>query len=315
MNKYSNATCPVCGKPFSENEDIVVCPDCGAPHHRACYQSLGHCALIANHALGKSWEPPADSDSEQDSPEVKCPRCGAKNPEDGIFCSNCGSRLNGQAQTGPGIPPPFQNQAPFGSEMSSYGIPYGDPYGGANPDEEMDGVKVRDLSQFIGSNSAYFLSNFLRIKRSGRPISFNFSALFFGWKYFLYRKMYGVSFLILIVNTLLSIPSAICLYEDLAVSAGLLSGYSSGFNAMLLAAQICSIVSAMLSMALCLFCNWLYYRHCIGKIKKIQNKVFVSPQEYSAALTKKGRTNLVAICFLMMAYVAFCMILMPYLMI
>lgn len=84
---------------------------------------------------------------------------------------------------------------------------------------------------------------------------------------------------------------------------------------MLLAAQICSIVSAMLSMALCLFCNWLYYRHCIGKIKKIQNEVFVSPQEYSAALTKKGRTNLVAICFLMMAYVAFCMILMPYLMI
>ena len=72
--------------------------------------------------------------------------------------------------------------------------------------------------------------------------------------------MYGLSLLIFIANTLLSIPSAICLYEDLAVSSGLMAGYSTGFESMLLAAQICSIVSTVLSMALCLFCNWLYYK-------------------------------------------------------
>lgn len=314
MNKYSNAICPVCGKPFSENDDIVICPDCGAPHHRECYRRLGHCALIENHKLGKNWEPPAGSKSESGTP-VKCPRCGAENPEDGIFCSSCGARLAGQAQTGNGNPPPFHQRPPFGGGIPPYGIPYGDSYGGANPDEEMGGIKVRDLSQFIGNNSAYFLSNFLRIKRSGRPISFNFSALFFGWQYFLYRKMYGLSFLIFAVTTLLNIPSAICLYEDLAVSSGLMTGYSTSFESMLLAAQICSIISTVLSMALCLFCNWLYYRHCIRKIQKIQNKVFVSQQEYSATLAKKGRTNLFAIGFLMMVYVVFCMILMPHLII
>ncbi len=313
MNKYSNATCPACGKPFSENEDIVVCPDCGAPHHRECYQRLGHCALIENHKLGKNWDPPAEPKTESGNSSVKCPRCNAENPEDGIFCSSCGARLTGPTQTSAGNIPPFQQRPPFGSGMPAYGIPYGDFYGGVNPDEEMDGIKVRDLSQFIGSNSAYFLSNFSRIKRSGRPISFNFSALFFGWKYFLYRKMYGLSLLIFIANTLLSIPSAICLYEDLAVSSGLMAGYSTGFESMLLAAQICSIVSTVLSMALCLFCNWLYYRHCIRKIQEVQNKVFVSPQEYSAALAKKGRTNLFAIGFLMMVYVIFCMIMMPHL--
>ena len=313
MNKYSNATCPVCGKPFSENEDIVVCPDCGAPHHRECYQRLGHCALIENHKLGKNWDPPAEPKTESGNSFVKCPRCNAENPEDGIFCSSCGARLTGPTQTSAGNIPPFQQRPPFGSGMPAYGIPYGDSYGGVNPDEEMDGIKVRDLSQFIGSNSAYFLSNFSRIKRSGRPISFNFSALFFGWKYFLYRKMYGLSLLIFIANTLLSIPSAICLYEDLAVSSGLMAGYSTRFESMLLAAQICSIVSTVLSMSLCLFCNWLYYRHCIRKIQEVQNKVFVSPQEYSAALAKKGRTNLFAIGFLMMVYVIFCMIMMPHL--
>lgn len=311
MNKYMNATCPVCGKTFSEKEDIVVCPDCGAPHHRECYQQLGHCALIKNHQLGINWEPPAAPEAESEA--VKCPRCGADNPPDGIFCSNCGLRLGGQEQqSGAGNIPPYAQQRPsfFGSVP-----PYGDPYGGANPDLEMDGVKVRDLSQFVGGNAAYFLTNFSRMKQSGRPISFNFSAFFFGWKYLLYRKMYGLSLLVFVVNTLLSLPAAICLYEDLSVASGLLANYSAGFETLLFAAQICSIVSTMLSMALCLFGNWIYYRHCIRKIQKIQKKPYVSAQEYSAVLAKKGRTNLFVIGFLMMLYVVFCMMMVPYFMV
>ncbi|MDD3192308.1 MAG: RING finger protein [Oscillospiraceae bacterium] len=317
MNKFSNATCPVCGKPFSENEDVVVCPDCGAPHHRECYQQLGHCALIENHKLGKNWEPPAPAKPDFGGQAVKCPRCGADNPEDGIFCCSCGARLNAQAPGGPdnNTAAYQQRRAPFGGGNPLYGTPYADPYGGANPDEELDGVKVRDLSQFVGGNSGYFLANFMRIKQSGRPVTFNFSALFFGWKYFLYRKMYGFSLLIFLFNTLLGLPSAICLYEDLAVASGLAASYSVWFDSMMLAAQFCSILSTILSMALCLFCNWLYYRHCIRKIKKIQQTLYVSPQEYSAALAKKGRTNLFAIGFLMVLYVVFCMMMIPYLMI
>ena len=113
MNKYSNATCPVCGKPFSENEDIVVCPDCGAPHHRECYQRLGHCALIENHKLGKNWDPPAEPKTESGNSSVKCPRCNAENPEDGIFCSSCGARLTGPTQTSAGNIPPFQQRPPL----------------------------------------------------------------------------------------------------------------------------------------------------------------------------------------------------------
>lgn len=313
MNKYANAICPVCGKAFSEKEDIVVCPDCGAPHHRECYRQIGHCALIKNHKLGINWEPPASPGPKTENQLVKCPRCGADNPADGIFCCHCGVRLVGQGQAGmKNVPPYAQQKPPFYGSGSPF---YNDPYGGANPDDEMDGVQVRDLFQFIGGNAAYFLMNFSRMKQSGRPISFNFSALFFGWKYLLYRKMYGLSILVFLVNTLLSLPAAICLYEDLSVASGLMTGYSAGFESLLFAAQICSIVSTMLSMALCLFCNWLYYRHCIRKIQKIQKNTYVSVQEYSTALVKKGRTNLFAIGFLMMIYVIFCMMLVPYLMV
>ena len=35
--KYENETCPVCGEKFTADSDVVVCPDCGTPHHRECY--------------------------------------------------------------------------------------------------------------------------------------------------------------------------------------------------------------------------------------------------------------------------------------
>ena len=43
MMDLSGIPCPVGGKPFTKDDDIVVCPVCGAPYHRACYQEAGHC--------------------------------------------------------------------------------------------------------------------------------------------------------------------------------------------------------------------------------------------------------------------------------
>ena len=42
---YKGVSCPVCGQEFKEGDDIVVCPECGAPHHRSCYKQLGNCDL------------------------------------------------------------------------------------------------------------------------------------------------------------------------------------------------------------------------------------------------------------------------------
>ena len=41
MLDYTHIKCPVCGDTFKEDDDIVVCPQCGAPYHRACYQEKG----------------------------------------------------------------------------------------------------------------------------------------------------------------------------------------------------------------------------------------------------------------------------------
>ena len=58
MFKYEGAKCPVCHAYLMEDDDIVVCPDCGAPHHRECWKSLGHCGCEELHAQGKAWTMP-----------------------------------------------------------------------------------------------------------------------------------------------------------------------------------------------------------------------------------------------------------------
>jgi uncharacterized Zn finger protein (UPF0148 family) len=44
MSKFCDEQCPVCGNTFTETDDVVVCPDCGTPHHRSCYCESGKCA-------------------------------------------------------------------------------------------------------------------------------------------------------------------------------------------------------------------------------------------------------------------------------
>ena len=39
--EFTEYKCPVCGEQFKKGDDIVVCPECGAPHHRECYEKEG----------------------------------------------------------------------------------------------------------------------------------------------------------------------------------------------------------------------------------------------------------------------------------
>ena len=74
MINYYSQTCDVCGKQFVEGDDIVVCPDCGTPHHRECWFSTGHCVNEEKHAQGFEWKPVQILGV--NTAAVKCPKCG-----------------------------------------------------------------------------------------------------------------------------------------------------------------------------------------------------------------------------------------------
>ena len=51
---YDNKVCDGCSEVMLEGDDIVVCPECGTPHHRDCYKEHSACANEEKH--GENFE-------------------------------------------------------------------------------------------------------------------------------------------------------------------------------------------------------------------------------------------------------------------
>lgn len=78
MADYTGCKCPVCQQPFSDGDDVVVCPECGAPYHRACYQKNAGCLFADRHAPGFEWKPapgemPNRETASASQDEIACP--------------------------------------------------------------------------------------------------------------------------------------------------------------------------------------------------------------------------------------------------
>ena len=76
MTRYTGNHCPVCEQAFTDEDDIVVCPDCGTPYHRACWQKVGACMHKSEHAAGFEWQPEFGPEAEKAAHEATCPNCG-----------------------------------------------------------------------------------------------------------------------------------------------------------------------------------------------------------------------------------------------
>ncbi len=175
--EFTQYTCPVCENRFENGDDVVVCPECGAPHHRECWEELGHCFYEERHGEGFSFEDASnggEEDGEAGAETVVCQRCGAENEKTNFYCGTCGYGVNGN--------------------------PMYDPMAGMNSEEEIaEGVKVGEAAKYIGKNTPYYLQVFMRMRQFGSG-KFNFSAFLFTGAYFLYRKMYVPGVLLMLAR-------------------------------------------------------------------------------------------------------------------
>lgn len=317
MSRYASVDCPICKKTLENGEEIVVCPECGAPYHKSCYQREGHCVYTELHEKGESWEAPKKEEKYDGQSPLRCPRCGTVNPVYGIFCQVCGGKLNDKATdaspNSPHVPPNQPGYPPFGGPMPFGGPgmppnPFSNPFGGVAPDEEIDGIPAKDLAIFVGKNSHYYLPHFKAIAVS-KAKSVNWSAFFFEGGFFLYRKMYGWGILFLLIILLLEVPNALMMTQMMQSADTIMSAaQSASMQNLSIISYICSFLSIALRVLCGFLANPLYKAHCVRKINQ-EKQVMQSQDEYYAAISKKGSVAFKLVVGLLIAYMLFNMVL------
>lgn len=325
--EFTEYKCPVCGEQFKKGDDVVVCPECGTPHHRECYEKEGHCHFADRHGDDFSFEKEqaeeADKQTEQNDENgtVICKRCGTKNPKELFYCSNCGAPLYGNNEEAQnfgqnqnnGQPNPNFNQ---NRGMPPFGVPFGqanpqmaaafDPMAGMKSDEPLvDDITAGEAAKFIGKNTPYYLRVFSFIKKFKKS-KFNFTAFILSGIYFLYRKMYALGILFSVLTfgpTIASgyirtLPAWQNIYNNLlqAQKTGQIVSFTNNFGLstedfLLFISPLIANVISMAVMVICgLIANKCYYNHSIKKIKKIKSTT--DKELLTEALETKGGVNL-----------------------
>lgn len=312
--KYFNQKCTHCNKLFEKDDDVVVCPVCGTPQHRECYEENNQCINHDKHAEGYVWSAQDTSKINSENPEntdsapefIICSNCGTRNSGDSFFCKHCSTPLGAQSQGD------FGNQN-FQDNPNFQGTPFSATTFRINLDDEIaPDVKISEAQKYVKSNSLFFSLIFKRIHDHNRS-RFNFSAFLFSGGWFLYRKQYLLGTILTILFSIFTITYNI-LYTPVYT---LLEYYSvvtdSGFSyerfATLSNEQIilCFIwafayfAKFALMIISGLIANRCYYKHVIKKVR-LAKKEFETQDELNEHLGKKGGTNLKLAYVLMILY-------------
>ncbi len=299
MANYKGFKCIVCDRDFEETDDIVVCPECGTPYHRDCYNQVGECINTSLHAEGGSWRQINNKDEveseETEQPDIIiCPRCGFSNEKGENFCSQCGLPLDAYFENKDN---PFND---FGNDRQGYGSQQGQPFnpfmGGfvsVEDDTDIDGVRARDIADYVGSNKFYFLAQFMRFAKLKIKRSFNFCAFLFPEYYYFYRKMLGYGFFFLTFKIAMSV-----FLQSMFLKFGMSTGVET--------AEIVEKISAsplwsgvffglsLLSLVLCIisgmFSNFWYFKKTKQDILEI-DQVPQTDTQRKFTIAQKGGTS------------------------
>ncbi len=164
---FTKFHCPVCNNTFTENDDVVVCPECGTPHHRECYKITGKCFNESLHgtdtAVAEKYKNPEDKNTEK-NPHLSEEENKEQNSENPF-------KING-------------NEIPGFIKFSSA------------QDHLIEGKHSSLFEAAVGKNQNYYMPRFTVISSLKKGLSFNCMAFLFPFAWSLYRKMYKISALI-----------------------------------------------------------------------------------------------------------------------
>ncbi len=279
MPDYRLYTCPVCLRLFQPEDDIVVCPLCGAPHHRECWKVAGGCAHRAFHGTPNQWKAPV---FREDDEALVCGNCGVINRHGDAVCSHCGHELNEP------LPDPLEHCPEM--EAADFFTSAG-PYTDVPPDGVVAQLPAVQLASFIGPRLGYYLARFRFIEQTHK-ISWNWCALFFPLEWLLYRKMYGRFFCFLALWALLAVPEALLLWNTVAGWTG--QSFSSLPSWVAYLSQGCFSATLFLRLVVGNMGTKWYFRHCLRTIAQLRIR-YPAPDVYRRRLSRRGGVNPVGV--------------------
>lgn len=263
--KSGEISCVRCKAYLFDEDDVVFCPVCGAPHHRECYNALGHCALEELHGTEKEYSREIIEEKKQQIEEKK------EEPRKETF-----------------------NYAKIG-DFSGF-----DFLGGVPADYDLgDGVMADEAKSFVVSNTHRYIPKFAVLNKKNK-ISWNWLAFLFPAGWFFSRKMYKggiLSAILTIMANCLSYPLSQKLYSFGFTTNGYLAENISGITdvlpqiglAVILLALFGTVFDLGIRLVSALFGDYIYKNHAIATIKKIKSE----SEDRTVDYRKKGGTNLI----------------------
>ncbi len=225
--RFKDVQCVYCNKIFTEADDVVVCPKCGSPHHRECWNEKGECVNSEKHAEDFSWDFPEGLKPKL--PEIKRENNPAhtgykfKNGESAVTCPHCGSLNYGfDAVCMQCKKPLYENtdktDAAEGENINDAVLSlsgealynYYQKFGGLRPETKIDSVPAGEYAAYIGNKSGRYIRKFAIIERFNRKFSVSFWAFLFGPIWFFYRKLYKEGIIFLIAMLVLTGAQSYC---------------------------------------------------------------------------------------------------------
>lgn len=300
---YQNQICDGCKRPLLDGEDVVVCPVCGTPQHRACYEKENACVNADRHADHYVWTAEALPDAPA-AGSFACPVCGTNNPQGSEECPRCGQRFSRADAPTPQpaaahrdirtlFPELPQESGELRLDDASYEMLCDNILQRADAvapgmtaeqaQEVVAGHPIRQVLTFIASKPLVYINKFRKVE--AHRLSWNWAAFFFTPYWYFYRKLYkpGIIFLTLrLCLTLLVYPASNTVTEiwaqmsEAAANNTLTEELMRSLTATMLqnAWPVYAAGGALLLMAIvsALLADRLYLRHVGNSLRAIKNE-------------------------------------------
>jgi len=310
--------CPVCNKTFEKDSEIVVCPECGTPHHRHCYNDTGKCFFTDKHGTF-TWENQHVDDvfGGNGNPNISdstCVRCNFKNKSTALFCENCGLPIMNVTPSSNGFnssdKQPNENSNFFNQNM--YAGKFNNTHTSTEP--VCEDITAQELADFVKANPEYYTQAAKRMSVTGKT-SFNFSAFFFSGFWLLFRKKYLAGFITIFsflalwftslflyskytVKTILAMYSYLGISQNERPSFNMMPQVQNFFHTLspmdLFLSLLPYIFDIILMVAMITFgviANRYYIKSCVKQIHKIKNASTTNKEEGNLLKEKLSGVN------------------------